>query len=116
MVQLADFFASVGEDLAPALVGALPDGVTVTFQLSGDGGGDWTIARQSGDVVVRRGVQASADCKLICSAEAFRGLLSGDLDSRHGFLDGTLKVEGDVGLVLRLEQWVVRRVRQRADP
>lgn len=102
---LDEFFAAVPE-ADPSW--SLPDGVSVTFDLRGEGGGCWTISRDRGALAIHRTGRPGSpdsgapDCRLRCSVSDFRALLRGELDARQGFLDGRLEVEGDVGLVLRL--------------
>ena len=98
--RLDDFFASVPESEALPL----PDGVAVTFDLVGDGGGTWTVERRKGQISVMRREVPNPDCRLQCSVQDFRALVGGDLDPRQGFLEGRFEVEGDVGLVLRLQR------------
>jgi predicted lipid carrier protein YhbT len=83
---------------------SLPDDVSVTFHLVGEGGGTWTVSRRRGhnDVVP---IDANhPDCRVSCSVDDFRAVLSGALDARAAFLDGRLGVQGDVGLALRLQR------------
>ena len=94
--------------LPTRLVDALPDGVSVTFALTGPDGGSWTVERSHdgvGRVVLDE--PARPDCRLQCTVPDFQALLNGDLDPRTGFLEGRLDVEGDVGLVLRLHRCLV---------
>jgi putative sterol carrier protein len=100
----AEFFAAVPE--ADVLHG-LPDGVSVTFVLEGEGGGTWTVQRKGQQTEVTRAAHPYPDCRLACSVADFRALIRGELDPRQGFVERRLEVEGDVGLVLRLR----RRVR-----
>ena len=89
-----------------AVLGTLPDGVSVTFDLHGDGGGSWTVVRRDGAVDIGRVDEVYPDCRLRCSVSDFRALIRGELDPRRGFLERRLEVEGDVGLVLRLQRSV----------
>lgn len=101
---LDTFFATVPE---PVLLQSLPDGVSVTFDLQGEGGGIWTVIRSGeGCDVVRQAIPAP-DCRLRCTVADFRALLHGELDARRGFMERRLEVEGDVGLVLRLSRTVL---------
>lgn len=43
-----------------------------------------------------------ADCTLTADVETFRALLGGDLDPTAAFMSGRLKVDGDMGLAMRL--------------
>lgn len=101
-----EFFASVDEGIGP--YADLPSGVTVTFDLKGAGGGIFTVRRERDRLEVLRIDALRPDCRLTCAVDDFLDLLEGRLDSRHGFLEGLLDVEGDVGLVLRLERALAR--------
>lgn len=98
------FFDTAPEKLATMLQGAIPPGAVITFELSGDGGGTWTVTRKQGTVEVVRAAVDPVDCKLQCSVADFDRLLHGALDARGAFMDGRLLVEGDVGLVQRLNK------------
>ncbi len=89
---------------------ALPHGVAVTFDLHGPEGGVWSVDRRgrSFPKVVRRAV-ARPDCLLSCSVEDFEMLLNGQLTGKQGFLEGRLRVQGDVGLILRLQRLLAPR-------
>lgn len=43
-----------------------------------------------------------ADCVLGADRETFESLLAGDLDPTAAFMSGRLRVEGDMGLAMRL--------------
>jgi len=106
--DLDDFFhASVaGEGVSSAL----PDGVRVTFDLSGEGGGTWTVCRdRHGEVEVYRHAVSRPDCRRACDTDAFIELISGRMNVRKAFLDNRIKVSGDVGLVWRLHKVIVAR-------
>lgn len=108
MVDAARSVAGFFRRLPGGLVDALPEGVCVTFALSGDDGGTWTVERTNGGAgrVLAR-APARPDCRLACSVPDFQALLEGTLDPREGFLEGRFDVEGDVGLVLLLHRCLV---------
>ncbi len=109
MQPLADFFNEAEAGLGHLLVDSLPEDVVVIFDLVGDGGGVWAVRRFGPRVAIRAEQVSHYDCRLTCDVDDFRALIAGDLSSRVGFMDGRLKVEGDVGLVLRLERAVRKR-------
>ena len=43
-----------------------------------------------------------ADCVLSASADTFQALLAGELDPTSAFMSGRLRVEGDMGLAMKL--------------
>lgn len=64
----------------------------------------WTVVRDSEGVRLTTAEDRGTDATLHCSSEDFRALLLGGLRPRDGFLDGRLRVEGDVGIVLGLRK------------
>ncbi|NCG17577.1 MAG: sterol-binding protein [Rhodobacterales bacterium] len=107
-IGLDAFFESAHSGLG--LYAALPDGVSITFQLSGEGGGVWSVVRdEEGSVAVSRRAVSRPDCRLACAVTDFIALVNGDLGAREGFMEGRLDVEGDVGLVWRLQKLLVSK-------
>lgn len=102
---LEDFFTSAGA----ALRRALPEDVSITFDVKGKGGGIWTVSRRGSHVRVVREEAPDADCRLTCTVDDFRRLLRGELDGREGFMNGRLAIEGDIGLLLDVQQVLVGR-------
>lgn len=45
---------------------------------------------------------AEADCTIAADAETFRGLLDGELNPTGAFMSGRLRVEGDMGLAMKI--------------
>lgn len=43
-----------------------------------------------------------ADCTMAANSETFRGLLEGDVDPTSAFMSGALRVDGDMGLAMKL--------------
>ena len=43
-----------------------------------------------------------ADCTLTASAETFQDILAGDLDPTAAFMSGRLRVDGNMGLAMKL--------------
>jgi putative sterol carrier protein len=53
-----------------------------------------------GDTV--RADDGEADCTMTASGETFEGILDGDVNPTSAFMTGKLKVEGDMGLAMKL--------------
>jgi putative sterol carrier protein len=98
VVGVEQFFATA----SLAVVRALPDGSAVAFDLSGEGGGTWTLRRLGDHIEIEREAKPPIDTRLTCSVEDFNELVGGRLDATRAFLQGRLRVEGDVGLILEL--------------
>lgn len=70
-------------------------GGTARFVLEGEG----TILMD--DSGARAG-DGEADVTLSADPDTFRAILEGDLDATAAFMQGRLKVDGDMGLAMRL--------------
>jgi len=91
-------------DVAGVVARALPSDVLVTFELLGPGGGVWTLHTADDGVRVSEGRALWADSVLTCTLPRFVDLVKGQVDVQQAFFDGTVQVEGDVGLLLRLHK------------
>lgn len=97
------FEETVGRKLLAQVAQALPEDVTVAFMLAGPGGGDWQVARTARGPRVGGLQPGPKDCTVSCTAAVFMGIVSGEIDARDAFLDGRLRLLGDIGLALRLQ-------------
>jgi hypothetical protein len=71
------------------------------FQLTGEGGGTWTLTAERGRIEgVERGGAGQPTATITLSAGDFAAIACGSLDHREAFFAGRIQVEGDVGLVL----------------
>jgi putative sterol carrier protein len=85
--QMPDFFqpgAAAGVD------------VTFQFNISGPGGGDWTVAVKDGQCTVDAGVHGSPNTTLKMADEDFVALVEGRLPAMQAYTSGKLKIEGDL--------------------
>ena len=76
---------------------------TVLFDLSGEGGGQWTATIADGKFSVTEGVSASPNVTLKMAATDFLALANGDLNPVMAFMQGRLTVEGDMAMAMRLQ-------------
>jgi putative sterol carrier protein len=70
-----------------------------------DGSAKFTITGEGSIVLDESGVRAGddeTDVTLIASAETFQDILSGDLNPTMAFMTGKLKVEGNMGMAMKL--------------
>ena len=68
---------------------------SVKFVIEGEGAVRIDAAGASAD-------DGAADCTVTADAETFQSLLDGDLDPTAAFMGGKLRVEGDMGLAMKL--------------
>jgi putative sterol carrier protein len=71
--------------------------------VDGVNGGDWQIERTAQGARVSAVDQAPKDCEMWCSEEIFMQIVSGALRSSRAFLNGDLRISGDVGLAMKCE-------------
>lgn len=76
---------------------------TYGFELSGEDGGSYGLTIVNGEAKVSTGVLEEADCTLSMSEKDFKKLLVGKLNATASYMMGKLKVNGSLGLALKLE-------------
>ena len=63
----------------------------------------YQLQLNNGKAIVRKDGAVKADCTLILSAENFKKLLLGKLNGTAAYMTGKLKVKGNLGLALKLQ-------------
>jgi len=83
---------------------AAAEGVTAVYQfdLSGDEGGHYQLRIADQTCRVSLGIHPSPDVTLQMAGEDCVAILDGRLSGVSAFLSGRLKMEGDLGLAVRL--------------
>ena len=89
-------------DIVAAAVRALNDRMdgtglpgTVKFVIEGEG----TVLIDADGATAADG---PADCTMTASTDTFRGILDGDINPTMAFMSGRLKIDGDMGLAMKL--------------
>ena len=87
--------------------GPLPPEVTVAFVIDGNEGGAWQVTSgPGGQCGVGPLGDGPADCHVRCGADQFSALLQGRVSAFRAFASGRIVIEGDVGLLLRLQDYL----------
>jgi putative sterol carrier protein len=76
---------------------------TYQFDLSGDGGGKWSISIKDEQCEVKEGQAPSPNITLTMTAKDYLDMINGKLNGQMAFMTGKLKISGDMGLALRLQ-------------
>jgi predicted lipid carrier protein YhbT len=91
-----EFFA----DLATRAPAA-PDGLRGSYRFDVAGAGSWRVDVRDDGVAVTES-SAPADCVIAADEATFMRVLTGQASPVFAFMTGKLRVEGDMGLALRL--------------
>ena len=77
---------------------------TIQFDLSGDGGGKWWMKIHDGAAETGKGdAPEPANLTMLASAEDWVKIATGKLDGTAAFMQGKLKIKGDMGLAIKYQ-------------
>jgi putative sterol carrier protein len=78
---------------------------TIQFQFTGAEAGDWYTTIKDGACTVRPGTSPQpATMTLTADSTDFTNLITGELDPMAAFMQGKLKLQGDLNLAMKLTQ------------
>lgn len=99
-----------GEHRMTTTLGSRDAGAPVRLQLrlSGEGGGDWYIVIEGGEGRRHEGVVDAPDATLVAAAADWRAVQSGELDRLKAYLDGKIRIDGDLTLFMLHEETISR--------
>jgi putative sterol carrier protein len=76
---------------------------TIQFDLSGDAGGKWWVKIHDGKAESGKGdAPETASLTLLADSNDFVKIMLGQLDGTSAFMQGKLKIKGDMGLAIKL--------------
>ncbi len=102
MATAAELFERIGQKIAGKSDLSSSIGAVYKFVLDGAGGGTWVVDLKQA-LAVTQG-DGPAGCTVLMSAADFVDLFEGRANGQALFFSGKLKVEGDMGLALKLQQ------------
>lgn len=73
------------------------------FDITGDGGGQWNVALADGTAKVSEGTHENPSITITASADDWLKIVSGEMNGQTAFLTGKLKIKGDMGLAMKLQ-------------
>ena len=81
---------------------------TVQFDLSGDQGGQWWIKIHDGQAESGKGQAESPNLTLRADAGDYVKIALGKMDGTAAFMQGKLKITGDMGLAIKFQTFFKR--------
>jgi putative sterol carrier protein len=78
-------------------------GLNATYLFDIQGSGSWTVRVDDGRVSVEEG-GSEADTTIEASEETFMKIVNGEQNPTSAFMTGKLKVRGDMGQAMKLQQ------------
>ena len=99
--SVTQLFTLIPSRFDPAKWG--PDDAVLQFNVSGDGGGNWTAAITGGSLSVSQGVAPEPTMTLNCTDADLLSMVNGELSPVSAFMQGKVKIEGNMALALKLQ-------------
>jgi putative sterol carrier protein len=98
-VPARTFFEGLATRVDPATL----QGVDQTFRFEIEGEGTWHVAVRDRNITVTEGGDDLADATIRTSGEVFERIVSGEQNPAMAYMSGKVKVDGDLGAVMKLQ-------------
>jgi len=101
-VPVAHLFAAMPARFRPEKAGGVE--ATISYRITGGGGGDWTVTIHDGQMTVTEGIAESPRVYVVARDSDYHDIATGKLDGITAVVTGKLKIEGDIGFMAELSQ------------
>lgn len=79
-------------------------GIDTSYRFDIEGEGSWHVVIAAGKVTVTEDGDAPADATIRTSGEVFDRIVSGEQNPATAYMSGKVKVDGDLGAVMKLQK------------
>lgn len=76
----------------------------IQFRFTGEEVGEWYAVIKNGKVTVEKGSHASPKMTLTADSSDYVKIFTGEIDGMQAFMQGKLKLAGDLNLAMKLTQ------------
>lgn len=101
MASVSEIFAAMASNVDASKLDGID--VNIVWSLSGDEPGDWNVAIADGKLNTGEGSSDNPDATLSMDSDDFKDLISGELNPMMAFMQGKVKVDGDMGAVMKIQ-------------
>ncbi len=106
-VTIADLMSKMPGAFIPEKAQGLD--VVLQFDFTGKEAGSWNAVIKDGAVKVEQGKHASPTMTLTADSDDYIALFTGQLDPMQAFMQGKLKLQGDLNLAMKMTQFFKMR-------
>lgn len=106
-ITIADLMSKMPGAFIPEKAQGLD--VVLQFEFTGKEAGDWNAIIKDGAVKVEQGKHASPTMTLTADSDDYIALFTGQLDPMQAFMQGKLKLQGDLNLAMKMTQFFKMR-------
>lgn len=102
-ITIADLFAQMPGAFLPEKAQGL--NAVIQFNFSGAEAGSWNVEVKNATIKVEKGIHAAPSLTISADSGDCLKLFNKELDPMQAFLQGKLKVQGDMGLAMKMMQF-----------
>ena len=99
--EVKAIFPAMAERLNPEKAAGIE--AVILFDLSGENGGRFWLKIANGAAEAGEGDQASPQMTVRASADDWAAVVTGQLNPMQAFMTGKLKIQGDMGLAMKMQ-------------
>jgi putative sterol carrier protein len=99
-LTVSEFMARMGSAIIPAKAAGID--AAIQFKLTGAQPSDWVVTIKDGKCTVGQGLAPAPKLTISADSANFVKIFSGQTDPMQAFMQGKLKVTGDMSLAMKL--------------